>query len=100
MKERITIILLTKNGERYLEEVMEGIFAQRVALPFEVLAIDSGSRDRSKEILNRYPVRLVEIPPMSSITGRLVIWEPGWLIRIRVIWFIYLRMQPRPMRSG
>ncbi|WP_322799931.1 glycosyltransferase family 2 protein [Thermoflexus sp.] len=63
MKERITIILLTKNGERYLEEVMEGIFAQRVALPFEVLAIDSGSRDRSKEILNRYPVRLVEIPP-------------------------------------
>ena len=63
MKERITIILLTKNGERYLEEVMEAIFAQRVALPFEVLAIDSGSRDRSKEILNRYPVRLVEIPP-------------------------------------
>lgn len=63
MKEWITIVLLTKNGERYLGEVLEATFAQRVDLPFEVLAIDSGSRDRTKEILSRYPVRLTEIPP-------------------------------------
>lgn len=63
MKVQATIILLVKNGERYLGEVLEGIFAQKTSFPFEVLAIDSGSRDRSREILGRYPVRLWEIPP-------------------------------------
>ena len=58
-----TIILLVKNGERYLAELLSQVFAQCGAGPFEVLAIDSGSQDRSKEILRDYPVRLHEIPP-------------------------------------
>lgn len=69
VKEWITIVLLTKNGERYLGEVLEAIFAQRVDLPFEVLAIDSGSRDRTKEILSSYPVRFIEIPPYEFNHG-------------------------------
>lgn len=70
MKERAAIILLVKNGERYLTEVIEAIFSQKMTLPFEVIAIDSGSRDRSKDIIQRYSVRLVEIPPYTFNHGK------------------------------
>jgi rhamnosyltransferase len=64
-----TIILLVKNGERYLAELLAAVYTQRDAGPFEVLAIDSGSQDRSKDILRRYPVRLHEIPPQEFNHG-------------------------------
>lgn len=64
-----TIILLVKNGERYLAELLALVYAQRGAGDFEVLAIDSGSRDRSKTILAQYPVRLHEIPPQEFDHG-------------------------------
>jgi len=87
MNHRVTIIVLVKNGERYLGEVLEAIFAQKVPFSFEVLAIDSGSRDRSKEILSRYRVRLVEIPPDSfnhgetrNLGGRLAHPESAYLV--------------------
>ena len=59
----VTIILLVKNGERYLAESLVAIFAQKADFVFQVLAIDSGSQDRSKEILARFPVLLHEIAP-------------------------------------
>ncbi len=60
---KISIIILVKNGGAYLEEVLERVFCQKVECEFEVVAIDSGSRDSSKEILGRFPVRLKEISP-------------------------------------
>lgn len=84
---KVTVVILVKNGERYLGEVLEAVFAQKVSFPFEVLAIDSGSRDRSKEILSRYPVRLVEIPPEQfnhgetrNLGGRLAHPEAAYLV--------------------
>jgi len=65
----ISIILLVKNGQTFLEEVLEGVFSQRIKDEFEVIAIDSGSTDRSKEILTRFPVRLKEIPPEAFNHG-------------------------------
>ena len=66
---QISIILLVKNGEVYLEEVLRGVFSQKVEDEFEVVAIDSGSTDHSKDILARFPVRLREISPMSFNHG-------------------------------
>lgn len=66
---KISIILLVKNGEAFLEEVLRGIFSQRIEDEFEVLAIHSGSTDHSKEILARFPVRLREIPPETFNHG-------------------------------
>ncbi|MDD5109699.1 MAG: glycosyltransferase [Patescibacteria group bacterium] len=56
-----TIVLLTKNGARYLKEVLAQIFAQRSDFPFECIAIDSGSTDATLAILARYPVRVERI---------------------------------------
>ena len=64
-----TVILLIKNGEAYLDEVLAAIYRQDTGFDFQVIAIDSGSQDRSKEILKRYPVRLVEIAPSTFNHG-------------------------------
>ncbi len=57
----VSIILLTKNGERYLDEVLEGIVSQRAKYGYEIVVVDSGSSDRTLEILDQYPVRLATI---------------------------------------
>ncbi len=65
----VTIVLLVKNGERYLEESLAAIFAQKADFAFQVLAIDSGSQDRSKEILGRFAVLVHEIAPAEFNHG-------------------------------
>jgi rhamnosyltransferase len=66
----ISIVLLTFNGERYLTEVLTSLFAQRTRLSYEVLAIDSGSTDRTLDILNKHPVRVIQIPNLEFGHGR------------------------------
>lgn len=66
---KASIVLPTKNGEEYLDEVLAAIFAQQVDFAFEVIVIDSGSTDRTLEILRRYPVTLLEIPPLEFNHG-------------------------------
>ena len=56
-----TVILLTYNGEKYLEETLEMLFRQ-IPPPAEVIAIDSGSIDRTIEILERHRVKTEIIP--------------------------------------
>jgi rhamnosyltransferase len=58
-----TIAILTFNGEEYLEEVLKQIGSQKTDLKYETLVIDSGSTDRTLEIVSKYPdVRLHQIP--------------------------------------
>lgn len=66
---KVSIILLTKNGSTYLEEVLRRVFAQEFEETFEVIAIDSGSTDRTKQILAKFPIRLKEIPPSAFNHG-------------------------------
>jgi rhamnosyltransferase len=66
---KISIILLVKNGEATLEEVLRRVFSQEIEEKFEVIAIDSGSVDRSSEILSRFPVRVEGIPPETFNHG-------------------------------
>lgn len=95
MTSRITIIILVKNGERYLEEVLEAVFSQHVDMPFEVIAIDSGSQDRSKIIMQRYPVRLVEIPPHEFNHGETRNLG-GRLAHPDTVYLIYLSQDATP----
>lgn len=64
-----TIVLLIKNGEKYLQEILSAIYAQETDFDFEVLAVDSGSKDQSLQILKQFPVRLIQIPPQSFNHG-------------------------------
>jgi rhamnosyltransferase len=65
-----SIVLLLKNAEKYLDELLQAIQNQEVGFEFEILAIDSGSKDRTLKILNSYPaVRVVHIAPESFNHG-------------------------------
>lgn len=49
----ISIILPVYNGERYIENTLNSILSQSFDR-FEIIAIDDGSRDRSRDILKKY----------------------------------------------
>jgi rhamnosyltransferase len=72
----ISIVLLTLNGGQALADTLAALYQQRLAEPggagltFEVVAIDSGSRDGSLDTLRRYPLRLHQIPPAEFGHGR------------------------------
>src|SRR5207245_3001369 len=57
-----SIVLLTFNGEEYLEELLDAIAEQKTTFAFETIVIDSGSTDRTLEIVRRHAVRLHQIP--------------------------------------
>lgn len=65
----ISIILLTKNGDAYLEEVLKKVFSQEIKETIEVIAIDSGSTDRTREILGKFPIRFTEVPSATFSHG-------------------------------
>jgi glycosyltransferase involved in cell wall biosynthesis len=54
---RVSVIVNCFNGERYLTEALDSIFAQTLA-DFEVIFWDNGSTDRSADIARAYDARL------------------------------------------
>lgn len=65
-----SIVIRAKNESRYIGEVLGAVFRQVEADPFEVIVVDSGSTDRTLEIVRRFRVRLIEIAPESFTYGR------------------------------
>jgi O-antigen biosynthesis protein len=64
---RVSVVIPVKDGERYLAELLDALAREGVD---EVLAIDSGSRDRSREIARAAGVGLLEIDPVEFGHGR------------------------------
>lgn len=56
-----SVIIRTKNEKKWIEVVLEKIFAQTYQ-NFEVIVIDSGSIDQTLEIIKKFPVKLLNIP--------------------------------------
>jgi rhamnosyltransferase len=59
----VSIIVLTKNGRHHLERLLPTVVAQAGKLSGELIAVDSGSNDGTLELLQRFPVRILQIPP-------------------------------------
>lgn len=57
-----TVFIPTYNGEEYLAQLLDAVFAQK-NVSYEVLIIDSGSKDSTLSIIKKYPkVKLHQIP--------------------------------------
>src|SRR5215510_1000351 len=70
-RAHVSVLLPTKNGERYLAEVVESIRKQQGAFDLrEIIAVDSGSRDRTLQILRQHQVRLWQIRPEEFGHGK------------------------------
>lgn len=63
MAPEAAIIILTKNGSRYLREVLDAVFGLGSRYRFEVVLIDSGSTDGSWEIAQSFPLHCHQIAP-------------------------------------
>jgi O-antigen biosynthesis protein len=63
----ISAVVPVKDGERYLEELLVALAREGVE---ETLVIDSGSRDRSREIARSAGVTLLELAPGEFSHGR------------------------------
>lgn len=62
-----TIIIPTYNGEKYIGDILAILFRQDVVFKYEVLIIDSGSTDKTLEVIAEYKkrynnLRLHQIP--------------------------------------
>jgi len=60
-----SVVIPTKNGERWIGECLEAVHSQEGVGQVEVVLVDSGSTDDTLEVARRYPVRIVEIPAQS-----------------------------------
>jgi len=65
MAPKASIIILTRNAGKKIASVLTAVFSGRIDFELEVIAVDSGSTDGTKDILAKYPVRLIEIPPAA-----------------------------------
>ena len=58
---KVSVVIPVKDGERYLDPALKAVFSQNINAEYEVIIVDSGSRDRSSDIIKKYPVRLYQI---------------------------------------
>lgn len=65
---RVSVIVRTKNVEQIIDETLAALFSQEFT-DFELIVVDSGSTDGTLDIVNKYPNKLVHIPPDEYISG-------------------------------
>ncbi|MDG7008053.1 MAG: glycosyltransferase family 2 protein [Nitrososphaerota archaeon] len=57
----VAIAIPTFNSERHIQRCLSSIFAQDYPGRIEVVVADDGSRDRTLEIANRFPVKILKV---------------------------------------
>jgi rhamnosyltransferase len=68
---RVSVIMRSKNSDWVIAQALAGLYSQSFR-DFELLVVDSGSTDRTLEIVRQYPGRLVEIPAGDYYPGRVL----------------------------
>lgn len=67
---KVSIVIRSKNEEGFIGQVLEKVFSQDFREPFEVLVLDSGSADKTLQIVSRFPVRLYQTDLRAFTFGR------------------------------
>lgn len=72
MKPFVSILVRARNDESLIGRTLEGIFAQQVDFPFEVVVCDDASTDRTRAIAAGFPVRFFDRPTGEYKPGRTI----------------------------
>lgn len=70
MKLGVSVIIRCMNEERFIGQTLDAVFNQAIEIPFEVIVVDSGSTDRTLDIVRKFNVRLCEIKRRQFTFGR------------------------------
>lgn len=68
---RVAVIMRSKNSDQVINQALAGLAAQEFT-DYELLVVDSGSTDRTLEIVAQYPARLKQIAPSDYIPGKVL----------------------------
>jgi len=64
----VTVIMRSKNSDWVIDQALAGLFSQDYT-NFSLLVVDSGSTDRTLDIVAQFPAKLVCIPPENYYPG-------------------------------
>lgn len=67
----VTVVMRCKNSEAEIAQALQGLYSQEFR-DFELLVVDSGSTDRTQDIVGEYPARVVRIAPDDYFPGRVL----------------------------
>ena len=65
---KISIIMRSKNSDWVIGHALAGLYSQEFT-DFELIVVDSGSTDRTLDIVRAYPHRLIQIEAASYFPG-------------------------------
>ncbi|HUT55328.1 MAG TPA: glycosyltransferase family 2 protein [bacterium] len=65
-----SIIIVARDEERNLQRCLEAVRSQRAPFDYELIVVDSGSRDRTAEVAKSFGARVIEIPRAEFQHGR------------------------------
>jgi rhamnosyltransferase len=68
MKGPVSVIMRSKNADWVIAQALAGLFSQDFR-DFELVIVDSGSTDRTLEIVRQYPHRFVHVPASNYYPG-------------------------------
>jgi glycosyltransferase involved in cell wall biosynthesis len=66
----VAIIIRTFNEDKHIKKLLEACFSQKTQYSFEVIVVDSGSTDKTLNIVKNYPVILEHIKSSEFTYGR------------------------------
>lgn len=70
-RPKVSVVIPTKNGGSLFREVLTSVLAQETNWPYEVIVVDSGSKDETVPIIESFPeVKLIRISAEEFQHGR------------------------------
>lgn len=67
-KPEVSVIMRSRNSDWVIAQALAGLFSQNFK-KFELIIVDSGSKDKTLEIVKQYPHKLIEIEPGDYYPG-------------------------------
>lgn len=66
----VSIIVPTYNSEKFIRRLLDGLFAYKGYVPFEVIIADGMSKDKTIKICREYPVSIYNNPKVDAAAAR------------------------------